>query len=68
MIVTAWLIVAFAKPVPEPFAVTVTVATPGATAATTPVAETVAIAAELDVYVYATVRPAGCTVGTSDTD
>ena len=68
VMVTAWLIVALAKPVPEPVAVTTMVATPGATADTTPAAETVAMAVELVVYVYATVRPAGCTVPTSVTD
>ena len=55
------------KPVPEPFAVTVIVAVPGATAVTTPdVAFTDAIAALLDAYAYvtATAEAAFVTFGT----
>jgi hypothetical protein len=68
VIVTAWLIVAVVKPAAVPVAETVMVATPGATAVTTPAAVTDAIVADEVVYVYVAVRPAGCTVGTIVTE
>jgi hypothetical protein len=68
VIVTAWLIVAVVKPAAVPVAETVMVATPGATAVTTPAAVTDAIVADELVYVYVAVRPAGCTVGTIVTE
>jgi hypothetical protein len=62
------LIVAVVKPAAVPVAETVMVATPGATAVTTPAAVTDAIVADEVVYVYVAVRPAGCTVGTIVTE
>jgi hypothetical protein len=55
--------------VPVPVAVTVMVATPGATAVTTPAAVTVATEAVDEAYVYATVTAEAprFTVGTIDT-